>query len=306
MKKVLDTIVAVLLIGVLVYVAWTQRVLLANALSQITVWQLLLLLLVMLPLYPLSVLAWQQLLIGLGGRLTYKEALAVWMLSNVARLLPGTVWQWIGRIYLAGTHGVSSLQASVSVAYEIATLVVSALLVGLLTLPLWPVPIDLPLWLGLLGLIPLALLWPTTLPWVVSWYGRLRQQPLTTIPTLPLANLVTAVAATVLHFLVNGLAIWLLVSIFTPQSAGAIVAFAGMYALAWLLGYATIIAPGGLGVADASLAGLLAAGTTAAVGSAVALLYRALLFVSELLVTGIAIALHPKVLADAHRRTLNS
>lgn len=303
MKKVFGTLIAVLLLGLLLFAAWTQRVLLADAFQQVSLGQLLLLIVVMLPLYPLSVLAWHQLLLGLGGQLTYREALAVWMMSNIARLLPGTVWQWVGRVYLAGGHGIGRLEASLSVGYEIATLVVTALLVGFGTLPLWPISIELPWWLGLLGLGPLALLWPTTLPWVVARYAAMKGESLGAIPPLPVRRLLAAIGATVLHFGLNGVAIWFLVGLFAPQPIVHSIAYAGMYALAWLLGYATIIAPGGVGVADASLAGLLGAQVGVAVGSAVAILYRGLLFVSELLVTGIAIALHPNILKTIDQST---
>lgn len=302
MKRALGSLIALLLLGVLVWAVWSQRAEIVRVLQLVRPAQLALVLVVMLPLYPLSVLAWHQLLLGVGGKLTYREALGVWMLSNVARLLPGTIWQWVGRVYLAGEYGVTKLQASVSVAYEIATLVVSAALVGAVTLPWWPVSIDLPWWLSFLAVIPLGFLWPTTLPWLVGLYGRIRKQPLADIPQMPLGRLVQAVGANVLHFGINGVAIWLLMSLFVSQSPMLIVAHAGMYAAAWLLGYVTIVAPGGLGVADASLAGLLAARATVAIGSLVALLYRVLLLINELLITALAITLNPSIVAKARQK----
>lgn len=301
MKKVIGALVAIALLGLLLAAAWAQRTMLLHGLGQLSPSQLGLIVIVMLPLYPLSVLAWQQLVLGIGGRLTYREALAVWMLSNVARLLPGTVWQWLGRVYLAGTHGIKPVVASVAVAYEIAILVVSALLVGFLTLPLWPIPLMLPWWLGLIGLGPLVFLWPSTLPWIVSLYAQAKGEPLTIIPQLPLSRLLVAVGANLLHFALNGVAIWLLIELFSPQPIVHSIAYAGMYALAWLLGYVTIIAPGGIGVADASLAGLLGVQTSVAIGSTVAILYRILLFVLELVITGLAIVVHPKVLIDVRK-----
>lgn len=305
MKKVFGTIVAVVLIGLLLYAAWTQRMVLLKGLSALTVGQLLLVAAAMIPTYPLSVFSWHQLLRGLGGKLSYKEALAVWMLSNVARLLPGTVWQWVGRVYLAGTHGVSTLQSSLSVAYEIAVLVVSALVVGLGTLPLWPEALRLPGWMAVLVVVPLVLLWPTFLPAVVRLYAKVRKQPLSDIPPLPWLNLLAAVAATVLQFFLSGLALWLLLGAFVQLPISYAIALAGMQAMTWLLGYVTVLAPGGLGVADASLAGLLGSTVALSISSAVALLFRGLLLISEILVTLVAIALHPKVLRDARRQTIN-
>lgn len=302
MKKVLGAIVAVVLLGLLLYSAWTQRALFVEGLTHLSVGQLLLVVVTILPIWPLSVVAWHQLLLGLGARLSYREALAVWMLSNTARLLPGTVWQWIGRVYLAGTHGVTTAQATVSVAYEIAVLVASALLVGFGTLPLWPETLHIPGWFGLLALFPLILLWPGFLPYLVRLYALLRKQPLEAVPRLPWTRLFVAISATVAQFLLTGVTFWVLLSAFTTVPFIVVLAISGMQALAWLLGYVTIIAPGGLGVADASRAALVSSYSTLAVGSAVALIFRVLLLISEILVTLVAIALHPKVLADAQRR----
>ena len=224
------------------------------------------------------------------------------MLGNVARLLPGTVWQFVGRMYLARAHGVTTLQSSIAIAYEIATLVVTSLLVGVVTLPLWPASLHLPGWLGLLAIVPLCFLWPRLLPSVVRLYGKVRKQEIADVPQLPWARLLVAVAATAAQCLLSGLAIWLLVGAFSPVPTLSIVVFTGMEALAWLLGYVTVLAPGGVGVADASLAALLASQLTLAIGSVAALTFRVLLLVVESLVTLVAVGLNPKVLADARRQ----
>src|SRR3990167_800589 len=126
MKRLLRTLIAVTLLGLLVWVVWTQRQFIVDAFNQVSLGQFSLILLATLPIYPLSVAAWLALLRGVGGGLTYREALAIWMLSNAARLLPGTVWQWIGRVYLAETHGVSKTQTLLSVGYEVALLLVTS------------------------------------------------------------------------------------------------------------------------------------------------------------------------------------
>lgn len=303
MTRLLRRAVAALLIGLLVWTAWSQRAFLAEAFAQVTVGRFLLILAVTLPLYPLAVAAWLALLRGVGGKLTYRQALAVWMLSNAARLLPGTVWQWIGRVYLAEQYGVTKTQTLVSVGYEIALLVVSSGAIALIGLPFWPVGITVPWWVSLVGVASLAFLWPTTLPWLVRLYSKLRKQPLTEVPILPMRALLEAIGYTLLRTIIcNGLALWLLVDIFHPTTPSEIIGLAGIYLLAWLVGYVTIIAPGGVGVADASLAGLVGARTSLAAGSAVALLFRVILFVNELVVTGVAVALQPDILTEVRKR----
>ena len=297
-KRIAGSTIAIALLAILAWATWSQRVAITSALTQVSAGKLALILLVTLPVYPLSALTWHQLVRGLGGKISYKEALGVWMLSNIARLLPGTIWQWIGRGYLAGQYGVTPLQASLSIAYEITLAVVTALVVGFSTLPLWPITIHLPWWIGLAGLLPLIFIWPTTLPKIVSIYQRIRHQPNNNIPRLPFQSLLVGSVANLVQFFVSGLALWLLIGILAPQQPfSRILAYAGMYALAWLLGYVTIIAPGGLGVADASLAGLIAAQTSTAIGSAVALIYRVLLLISELIITLVAIIWQPNILS---------
>lgn len=303
MKRILGSFIATALLVTLAWAVWNQHAAIIEAARHVSTFQLTGIFLIMLPIYPLSVLAWYRLVTALGGKVTLKEGFAIWMLSNVARLLPGTIWQWIGRGYLAGEYGVSATQATLSIAYEIALVVMTALVVGLASVPLWPVHLALPWWLSLAGLVPAVFLWPTTLPAVVRAYQRVRKLPNDPVPRLSIAVLLSVFGLNTAQLLVNGAAIWYLVSLFAPQPPIHILAYAGMYALTWLLGYVTIVSPGGLGVADASLAGLLAAQIAASVGSAVALLYRILLLVSEVVVTVITIAIHPKILTSIRKKS---
>src|SRR3989338_6167905 len=106
MNRFLRRLVALSFLGLLFWLAWSQRSTIGAAFAEVTLGQFGLILLATLPIYPLSVGAWYSLLRGLGGKLNYREALGIWMLSNAARLLPGTVWQWVGRVYLAASVGI--------------------------------------------------------------------------------------------------------------------------------------------------------------------------------------------------------
>src|SRR3990167_935229 len=62
----------------------------------------------------------------------------------------------------------------------------------------------------------------------------------------------------------------------------------GIFALSWLLGYVTLLAPGGLGVVELSLASLLSLYIPFTTAAVVAVTFRILLFLTEAIFLGIS------------------
>jgi len=90
-----------------------------------------------LPLLALSLLAaagwfllrarlWQQVLAAFGCRLGYGAAFHTWAVSEIGRYLPGKVWYAAGRAYLCRECGIPMGRALMSMAVELALLVVAA------------------------------------------------------------------------------------------------------------------------------------------------------------------------------------
>lgn len=294
---------AFVLVGLLLGVAWYQRTLIVTAFHRVSFLRLSVVLALIVPMYLASAASWRQLLIGLGNRLSYRTVLTLWVLSNIARYVPGTIWQFLGRIYFAQVHGIVRRATVLSLIYEIALLAVTAITLTVTTLPFWPVDSSLPWWVSTVGLGALILLWPSTLSWFVGWISRLRREPIEHIPPLPWLQLSHAFGLTLLRLIFGGTAFWVLASVFLPLGLADLPGAIGMYALAWLVGYVTVFAPAGVGVADGTLAVLLTPRLGVAESLSVVVVFRALLFVGESIVAGLALALYPEIigLMSAHR-----
>src|SRR5205823_3434700 len=51
-------------------------------------------------LFTFRAMVWRKILKGFGFKLPYAAATRIWSSSELARYLPGSIWQVIGRVYL--------------------------------------------------------------------------------------------------------------------------------------------------------------------------------------------------------------
>lgn len=96
------------------------------------------------------------------------------------------------------------------------------------------------------------------------------------------------------QFILTGLALWLVALGLGVETQGGIFSFIGIYAASWLLGYLSFLAPSGLGIREASIAGLMSFYVPLVVGSLVAILFRLATLVSEALMVVIIFLFLPK------------
>jgi hypothetical protein len=97
-------------------------------------------------------------------------------------------------------------------------------------------------------------------PWALPWLGRvmgavLRRQ--ITVPPLPHAAIWSAAAACTVAWVIYGVAFELLVRGIFGVAPGSTPAYIAAFTGSYLLGYIAIFTPGGLGVREQSLVGLL-------------------------------------------------
>ena len=70
---------------------------------------------VLLFIYPESALAWYMLTKKIGVKISFKGALYLWIISNTSRYIPGTIWQYIGRIELGQQIGIARKEGILAV-----------------------------------------------------------------------------------------------------------------------------------------------------------------------------------------------
>jgi hypothetical protein len=206
-------------------------------------------------LFVFRVLSWRRILKGLGCGIPLPAATRIWSTSELARYLPGVIWQVLGRIYLARPYGVSGTLCSASQILELIVFLLANALIAISCLA----------WFGLkqmhdkahdwflfvLPLVPLLLflLHPRIFYGLLNAVLRKLGKPAVETK-LRSRTLLALLAWAIVGLLWQSMAIWLI----TTGPLGLKLAkwwvVAGAYCLAWCAGFLAVWAPGGLGVRE--------------------------------------------------------
>jgi glycosyltransferase 2 family protein len=185
-----------------------------------------------------SAFIWLAILAGLGTRIRPRWV-GIFFQAQLAKYVPGTIWQYAGRTAYAADQGISARTCASSIAVELASSALAAATMAFLLLG----------WLGCLAAAAL-LLAAVALRLAASRRSFARKSWLR-----------AGIRAWFLYLPVwalLGLGFWLCVRAFTTTSADDIPLFAAAFAVAWLVGLVAVYAPGGIGVREAVLVALLA------------------------------------------------
>ena len=208
-------------------------------------------------LFVFRALAWRDILKGLGHTLPVAPAVRIWSFSELARYVPGVIWQVVGRVYLSKPYGVSSSISSASQILELSIFMLANIVVALMCLlaaGIRRIPPDQLHWVILTAvLVPLLL----TLLHPKVFYGLLNRvlrkfNKAEIQKKLPKRQLMAVLLWTVLGLLWQSLAIWLLMRSTLHLPIEKWYVLAGAYCLAWTVGFSVgFLSPGGIGVREA-------------------------------------------------------
>jgi uncharacterized membrane protein YbhN (UPF0104 family) len=205
-------------------------------------------------LFAFRVVAWRKILKGFGHKLPYPAAARIWSTSELARYLPGVIWQVVGRVYLVKPYGVSGTVCSTSQILELVVFLLANILVAVGCLAFFAYRMDgfaKAYLYGAAVVAPLLMLvlhprvFYTALTKYMTWRGK--QLPRRRVRGKML-TLLTLWA--ILGLFWQSLAIWLITRgpLGLPIEKWWVVA--GSYCLAWCAGFVAFWAPGGLGVRE--------------------------------------------------------
>ena len=206
-------------------------------------------------LFAFRATTWRWILLGFGARLPVAAATRIWSLSELARYLPGVIWQVLGRIYLVKPYGIRGSVCSTSQLLELAIFLLANVLLALACLVWFGIKsFDGPArtWLyGAMAIVPVLvfLLHPSVLYRVINRIMGLLGKPAVT-DRMGFRELAALLAWCVVGLLWQSLAIWFLVAepLHLPLAKWWVVA--GAYCLAWVAGFLAVWAPGGIGVRE--------------------------------------------------------
>lgn len=237
-----------------------------------------------LAIYPEGALSWYVILRKMGFKVPIKDSIKVWVISTASRYIPGTIWQYLGRVEIA--HRVLDLarkETIISLLFEIFIGVTASIVIALFALPfIFTLKIPIESWMFLLPLI-LIPLHPNISKRIIEILAKLLKKEFkANFSSLGIKETLLVFFFSSLNFFLNGAALFFLISSLYHDKSIDFLQITGIYSLSWIIGYVSIFAPAGIGVAEASLAYFLSFTMPFALSSLIALSYRFFLTLAEL------------------------
>jgi hypothetical protein len=235
---------------------------------------------------------WRRMAVGTGAVLPWAAGVRAFMLSNLAKYVPGSVWGYVGRGYLARDYDRTAARLGVSVAWEIGAAVVASLLLTASVLALYDFGLPIAAWrlvlaAGLLSLVGMAP--PVARRWV-GWLGR---RTGAIMPALPWRDLALYLAAALLTHVLVGSAFFLFAASLVDVELRWWWAFVGVWSFSATAGLLVVVVPYGLGVKEGLLSIILAAFLPGGAAALLAAASRLWTVVGELLQAALALIVLP-------------
>jgi len=201
--------------------------------------------------------SWRRILIAFGHTLPVRAASRIWSFSELARYIPGVIWQVVGRVYLAKPYGVPAHVSSATQILELCIFMLANILVAFICLVaagIRRIPSEHRHWLFIAAaFIPilLTLLHPKVFYSLLNKIlARLHKHPIE--PALRKRQLTLVILWNILGLLWQSLAIWVLTYSTLQLPIQKWYLLAGAYCLAWTMGFSVgFLMPGGIGVREA-------------------------------------------------------
>lgn len=254
-----------------------------TALSQLSWWSASLATIASLAYVYLTMLSWRSLLNGLGQPVPAMAASTVFFTSQVAKYLPGGVWNFVAAAEAGVEHQISRRRSVTVLLTSMLVSILSGMVFAVLTLLVGPGGVRTDYgWTAVFLPVLAFLLAPPVLNRLIGLLLRLtRREPLET--QLTWKSLGIAVFWSFTAWLLSGLQVWLILTAMGMEATvGSFLLATGGYALAWTVGFLVFFIPAGVGIREVVLGAVLAGQLSQGAVLAVILLSRILLTVSDI------------------------
>ncbi len=224
---------------------------------------------------------WVSVLGGLGAVVPGAEAARVFLVSQLGKYLPGSVWPVLAQMELGRRRGIPRSTMLAANILMLTVVTATGLLTGALLLP-WSSPAGLRQhWWTLLLIPPLvALLHPRAIPAVINRLLRLARRPPIGASVTP-AAMVRAILWGFATWALLGGHLFLMLHALGGWGGAAVAASVGGMALAFAAGLIFVPAPAGAGIREAVIVATFSALVPTPAALAVALASRVLLVVAD-------------------------
>jgi len=235
---------------------------------------------------------WRVVIHSLGEHIDARPGRAVWGKSLIARYVPTNVLMVVGRVVMAEGHGVPKRVTLASVAYELALAVGTAVMVGAYFVIRLPELEGRPARYALLLLIPAVLVavHPRVFrPLAAFALGKLGREALPRV--LPFGRVLQLCLAYIACWATIGLGLYAFAAAVHPVDLSDLPYIASSYPVAFCVAVVTFIVPSGIGTRDAALATAMAVVLPGTVATAIAVAFRILQTLVELLYVATVVSL---------------
>ena len=249
----------------------------------------------------MTMLSWRQVLAELGSPLPVRPAASIFLVGQLGKYLPGSVWPLVTQTAMAAERGVPRLRTVTAGLLGLGIGVITGALVGLPAVAVL-VPGAGGVTLAVVGVpLLLATLHPRLLTLLLNTVARLARRPPLERP-LGLRGLALAEGWALLAAVAYGLQAYLLLRGLAPGASVGAVTVVSAFSLAVVAGILFLPAPAGAGAREGAL--LLVLGPQVGIGpaGALALVSRLVMTVADAVTAGgaaLSARSHPRGAAGA-------
>lgn len=290
-KKILSIALVFIIFGFIFFNIYKN----ANDLSmvqwKITPSRLMLIILALLPVYFVNTLSWHLITKSLGLKINYSQNLRIWTLSNASRFIPGSIWQYAGRVYLASKYGVPASVTTTALFIEMIYSLFSGAILIALTWPLMHLGAKYNFFGSVLLLLVILIMAILILSnnKIITRISKLMKKISVFKGQITYSKFNHKFAPVILssfmlQFILDSFVLYLMVGLVTNLTAANYLQILGVFSLSWMLGYLTFFSPSGLGVQELSVATLLSSLISFPIASLIAVLFRLGLIASEMFI----------------------
>ncbi|MEM4406788.1 MAG: lysylphosphatidylglycerol synthase domain-containing protein [Candidatus Methanomethylicaceae archaeon] len=235
----------------------------------------------------LSLAVWWVLSLRLlREHIEWKQGVKIWAWSQLAKYLPGSIWNYVGRLYACERAGLPKRSTMISLAVEALLRIQSGIIIFLISLPFWPIekwfkPVPV-VAIGVL-LVSLLILNPYSIREAIKFRSRTLLVPHDDFVSLKYGHIIGLLGGHILTVVGIGGAFYLMVRSIYYVPVNAILPITGMLSVSVIVGFLNPLTPQGLGTREALLIVLLSYYLPVPVTAMVALLSRLWLMASEVL-----------------------
>ncbi len=228
-------------------------------------------------------LVWASMMRTFGSPLPFSRHIRYYLVSHLARRLPGTVWYVAGRGYLYKQHGESLRLVTMASSLELVLMIVAGAVV---TLALWSymlrtLPLVYLIALGITILVGLVAVQPSSVRWM------LRKLGLDATPVAGYRHMILWLSLYVGIWIIGGLMFYAIVYSVTRAPLIHLPFVIGSWTLVGTLSVLVFFLPNNLGFTEIGLSLLLSTFLPSSVAVVVAVLSRILVLGFELAAAGI-------------------